>query len=159
MARNGDNTCLCGKVPRSGRPAFQVKLVALVLRCFRWNQGWPREIGRATVADASAVAISRGWPKHQAPTSKLQRISKHQVSNRFSARLPVARRKASQWCRCRLELAVWSFSGAWNLVLGASLPTGQSRPSAARHPRLHRKQWGTHGLSISCSFSRYCLRR
>src|ERR1039458_4386325 len=102
MARDGDNTCLCGKAPLSGRPAFQVKLVALVPRCFRWNQG---------------------WPKPQAPTSKLQRISKPQVSNRFCARLPVARRKASQWAGAgtdgSLRFGASLKLGGWSWVLGA----------------------------------------
>ena len=43
--------------------------------------------------------------KHQAPSTKLQRNTKHQNSNRGTAQ--------------KLKLGAWSFSGAWSLELGA----------------------------------------
>ena len=53
---------------------------------------------------AEWVAQHQAPGKHQAPSSKLQRNFKHQTS--------VQRRRF--WC-----FDVWSFSGAWSLVLGA----------------------------------------
>jgi hypothetical protein len=43
--------------------------------------------------------------KHQIPSSNIQRISKHQAPMRAA--------------EFGLDVEVWSFSGAWMLVLGA----------------------------------------
>jgi len=56
-------------------------------------------------------------PKHQIPTSKLQRNTKHQTSK-------------------ALELEVWSFSGAWCLVLGAFFSLGIASGVAQNTPHI-----------------------
>jgi hypothetical protein len=45
--------------------------------------------------------------KHQVPSSKLQRSTKHQTPNQ------------DYCCGAELMIEIWNFSGAWSLELGA----------------------------------------
>src|SRR5258705_3295275 len=68
-------------------------------------------------------------PKHQAPSTKLQRSPKHQFPNRersfwkvFDLRVfwRASTRSGISCVVLDLELGIWIFSGAWSLELGAS---------------------------------------
>lgn len=65
--------------------------------------------------------------KLQHPSSKHQRMSKHQSPNQVSATMAVVRlsdiwQRKLRWFQTRLELEVLSFSGAWSLKFGAFIP-------------------------------------
>jgi len=59
------------------------------------------------------------FTKHQIPSSKLQRNIKLQTSN--PDRVPNFKSRPFVFAEILLMLGIWIFSGAWSLVLGASL--------------------------------------
>jgi len=81
------------------------------------------------IARDACTAVGAGFGGHftklQAPRSKLQRSSKHQISNTKKTQNPNAAklRFVEFWD----FVGIWSFSGAWDLEFGAS-------PSF--HPRI-----------------------